>query len=155
MEFHPHIVRPRIQRIKQLHVQFINHQQLVYLRRQGVVHQDVGPCRVGSEGPDGASGEQIPVVLGLEELSQSLPWPRDLYHLILYVLRQALLQRLRDHRDLIPAITLQHTQLSCVQIENFHTACYQLYTELLWNWMVRDVFIVKDTSRSHRLNKVG
>ena len=44
-----------------------------HLRRQGVVHQDVGPSGVGAEGPDGPGGQQIPVVLGLEELAKLLP----------------------------------------------------------------------------------
>lgn len=44
-----------------------------HLRGQRVVHQDVGSRGVGSEGPDGPGGQQIPVVFGLKELSQLLP----------------------------------------------------------------------------------
>lgn len=44
-----------------------------HLRGQCVVHQDVGPCGVGPEGPDGPGGQQIPVVFRLEEFSQLLP----------------------------------------------------------------------------------
>ena len=44
-----------------------------HLRRQGVVDQDVRTSGVGAEGPDGPSGKQIPVVLGLEELTKLFP----------------------------------------------------------------------------------
>ena len=44
-----------------------------YLRGQRVVDEDVGSCLVGPKGPDGPGCEEIPVVLGLEELTNLLP----------------------------------------------------------------------------------
>ena len=58
-------------------------------------------CGVGSESPDGSGGEQIPVVLGLEELSQPLLVPVDAHDLVLDVLGEALLQWLCDHGQLV------------------------------------------------------
>jgi hypothetical protein len=43
-------------------------------------------CRVRSEGPDGPSGQEIPVVFGLEEFAQPLLVPVDRDHLVLDVL---------------------------------------------------------------------
>ncbi len=56
---------------------------------------------IGPEGPDGAGRQQIPVILGLKELAQPLLVPADGDHLVLDVLRQALLHRLRNHRHLV------------------------------------------------------
>ena len=44
-----------------------------HLRRQGVIDQDVRSSGVRAESPDGPSGQQIPVILGLEELAKLLP----------------------------------------------------------------------------------
>ena len=81
-----------------------------HLRRQRVVHEDVGSRRVGAERPDGPGGQQIPVVLVLKELSEALARPRDLHNLVLDVLRQTLLERLRDHRDFV-SVEQQHDAL--------------------------------------------
>lgn len=137
---------------------------LLYLRGQGIIHQDVGACGVRAKSPDGTCSQQIPIVLGLEEFSQFLPGgreggdnggirqpcdycllrsqilpsrrtvcfpgqvaletkragcgasspsslgttamfspvPRDLDHLVLYVLGEALLKWLSNHGDLVP-----------------------------------------------------
>uniref|UniRef100_A0A480F5T5 116 kDa U5 small nuclear ribonucleoprotein component n=1 Tax=Sus scrofa TaxID=9823 RepID=A0A480F5T5_PIG len=74
---------------------------LVHLRGQGVIHQDVGASGIRAKSPDGTGSQQIPVVLGLEELAQLLPVPCDLHHLVLYVLGQALLKGLSNHGDLV------------------------------------------------------
>ncbi len=73
-----------------------------HLRRQSVVHQNVGSSSLRSKRPDGASCQQIPVVLALEELSNRLLVPCYLHHLPLNVPSQSLLQRLRYHRQFIP-----------------------------------------------------
>lgn len=44
-----------------------------HLRRQCVVYKNVWSCSVWSEGPNRSGSQQIPVVLGLEKLSQLLP----------------------------------------------------------------------------------
>lgn len=49
-----------------------------HLRWQRVVHEDVWTRGVRSEGPDGPRSQQIPVILGLEKLSQLLPVVREL-----------------------------------------------------------------------------
>lgn len=47
------------------------------LAGKSVVDENVGPVDLGPEGPDRSRREEIPVVLGLEELSQSFPVPLD------------------------------------------------------------------------------
>ena len=74
---------------------------LVHFGGESVIDEDVGSGCVRSKCPDGSGSEQIPVVLELEELAQLLPVPRDTHHLVLQVLRQPLLKRLRDHRQLV------------------------------------------------------
>lgn len=128
---------------------------LLYLRGQGIIHQNVGASGIRAKSPDGTCSQQIPIVLGLEEFSQFLPggkeetmeasgsstmpswrtvcfpgWvaletgraacgasspfslvtiatfspvPRDLDHLVLYVLGKSLLKRLSNHGDLVPS----------------------------------------------------
>lgn len=58
--------------IKSLHRQTGAHLK-PHLRRQCVVYKNVWSCSVWSEGPNRSGSQQIPVVLGLEKLSQLLP----------------------------------------------------------------------------------
>lgn len=46
---------------------------LLYLRGQGIIHQDVGAGGIRAKSPDGTCSQQIPIVLGLEEFSEFLP----------------------------------------------------------------------------------
>lgn len=46
---------------------------MLYLRRQGIIHQDVGAGGIRAKSPDRTGSQQIPIVLGLEEFSQFLP----------------------------------------------------------------------------------
>lgn len=48
-----------------------------HLAGKGVVDEDVRSVDLRPEGPDGSCSQQVPVVLGLEELSQRLPIPLD------------------------------------------------------------------------------
>lgn len=74
-------------------------QRAPYLWRQRVVHQNVGSCRVRSEGPDGPGGQQIPVVLRLEKLAQLLPVVRKRYkHWLGGGVRAGTLRRLAEWR---------------------------------------------------------
>ena len=65
-------------------------QALVHVRGQRVVQQDVGPLPGRPEGPHGARGQHVPVVLGGEELAQAAARPGDVDRAALDVLRQAL-----------------------------------------------------------------
>ena len=78
--------------------------KVAHLRWQGIVDKDIGTSGVRPKRPDGASSEQIPVVLGLKELAEPFPWPRDLHDFVLNVLRQPLLQGLSNHRQLVPGV---------------------------------------------------
>lgn len=67
-----------------------------HLRWQRVVHQDVWTRGVRSEGPDGPRSQQIPVILGLEKLTQLLPVVREL-KAALHVILPGTLGRLFDY----------------------------------------------------------
>lgn len=51
--------------------------RLLHLAGKCVIHQNVRPVELRAERPDRSSSQQVPVVLGLEELSQRLPVPFD------------------------------------------------------------------------------
>mmetsp|Transcript_82865 Transcript_82865/g.235065 ORF Transcript_82865/g.235065 Transcript_82865/m.235065 type:complete len:886 (-) Transcript_82865:399-3056(-) len=74
---------------------------LVDLARQGVVHEHVGAAALRPEGPDRPGREQVPVVVLREEVAHAPRVPVDLHPPLLDVLPEALLQRLRDHVQLV------------------------------------------------------
>ena len=89
--------------LKALHNRWFDRveQLLVHLRCQRVILQNVRPCIRGPKGPNGSRCEYIPFILGLKKIAKLLARPLAADHATFNVFRQALLQWLGNHCELV------------------------------------------------------